>query len=146
MPMATKLGTMVIRLEGLLLKLLDPLITWSCDITWQTRNVSPLPQWLWPQNLARWWFTMRVFYPLSHMTILSRRLARWGDKLKSLYIHYHNAYGYQTWQGEESQKALWSRGFTRSCEKLDLIYLYYHKALWPQKLARRWLFIRSFRL
>ena len=33
------------------------------------------------------------------MTIKSRGLVRLHEKLKSLYLHYHNAYGYQFWQG-----------------------------------------------
>ena len=55
-PMATKLCRMVMYLDELLLiKSHDPFITWSCKITWQTKIIiSPLPQCLWPPNLARW--------------------------------------------------------------------------------------------
>ena len=54
MPMATKLGWIIIYLDGLLpIKSHDPLITWSCKITWQAKIIiSSLPQYLWPQNLA----------------------------------------------------------------------------------------------
>ena len=39
----------------------DSLITWSCQITWQTENtISSLPEWLWPPNLAERWLTLRV--------------------------------------------------------------------------------------
>ena len=34
----------------------------------------------------------------GYMTIWSRGLARSREILKSLYIHYYSAYGYQTWQ------------------------------------------------
>ena len=27
--------------------------------------------------------------------------ARSGDKLKALYLYYHNTYGHQTWQGDD---------------------------------------------
>ena len=63
-PMATKLDRMVTYLDGLLhIKLHDRLIRWSCDITWQSKVVSPLPQCLWPPNLTRLGLTMRCFYP-----------------------------------------------------------------------------------
>ena len=55
-PMATKLGRMVAHLDGLLqIKKHEPLITWSCEITWQAKtNVSPLSHCLWSQNLIGW--------------------------------------------------------------------------------------------
>ena len=63
-PMATKLGRMVTNLEQLLaILLLYPLVTWSCKITWQTKNISPLKQCLRPPNLARCWRTFRGSYP-----------------------------------------------------------------------------------
>ena len=34
-------------------------------------------------------------YSLSHMTILSRGIARWRNKQKLLYLYYHSAYGNQ---------------------------------------------------
>ena len=70
MYMAAKHYRMVTNLEGLLpMVLLDPLITWSCGITWQTKTIFPLPQCLWPQNLIRWWLSSSVFYLFSHITI-----------------------------------------------------------------------------
>ena len=33
-------------------KVNNPLITWSCKIAWQIKNIFPLPQCLWPPNLA----------------------------------------------------------------------------------------------
>ena len=54
MLMATKLGGMMTYLQGfLVIKSLDPLITWSCEITEQTKIIaSPLRQCLRPPNLA----------------------------------------------------------------------------------------------
>ena len=45
MVMVTKRDRMETNLEGLLpVKSQDPLITWSCNITWQTKTItSPLP-------------------------------------------------------------------------------------------------------
>ena len=31
---------------------------WSCEIMWQIKNISLLPQSLWPPNLSGWWLTM----------------------------------------------------------------------------------------
>ena len=47
------------------------------------------------------------------MTLQSRGLARSHDKLKPLYLHYHNAYDHKTWHGGElprvasTHKATW---------------------------------------
>ena len=35
----------------------------------------------------------------KRMTLQSRGLARSRDKLKPLYLHYHNAYDHKTWHG-----------------------------------------------
>ena len=69
-PMATKFGRTVTYLGGLPpIKLLDPSVTWSCKITWQTKIIiSALPQCLWSPNLASWWLTLRGFQADSHMT------------------------------------------------------------------------------
>ena len=54
--MATKLGWIVAHFIGLLpIKLHDPLITCSSEITSQAKGtVSPLSQCLWPGNLVGW--------------------------------------------------------------------------------------------
>ena len=82
--MATKLGRMVTYFDYLLLiKSNDHIITRFCETTWQTKNmVSPIPQCLWQQNMARWWLTSSDFYPQSHMTIPSRGVVKSRDKLK----------------------------------------------------------------
>ena len=70
-PMATKLCRIGTHLEGLLpIMLLDPLVMWFYEITWQTKaNISLLPRWLWPPNLARVWFTSnyKVIWPIDHV-------------------------------------------------------------------------------
>ena len=44
--------------------LLHSLVTWSCEITWETKAIIPsLPKHLWPQNYAGWWLTLSAFYP-----------------------------------------------------------------------------------
>ena len=55
MPMASKRGRMTTYLDGLLhVKSLDPLITWHCEITCQTKNIiSPIPQLIWPSKPGR---------------------------------------------------------------------------------------------
>ena len=64
MSMATKLGRMVTYLECLPpIKVLIPLVTWSCKISWQTKTIIyPLPQCLWPPDLPVWWLTLRGSY------------------------------------------------------------------------------------
>ena len=66
-PMATKFGIMVTHLEGLLpikshdtpIKSHDPLRTFSCKMTWQTKTIiSSLPQCVCPSNLAGKWLTL----------------------------------------------------------------------------------------
>ena len=96
--MATKLNKVVTYHEGLpLIKWHDP-VTWSCKITWKTKTIiTPLPQCLWPWNLAGWWLTIRDSYSWSHVTLWSCVLTRSHDKLKPFYLHYNNAYDHQTW-------------------------------------------------
>ena len=100
-PMATKLGRMMTDFEGILpIKSNDPLVTWLSEITWQTKTIiSPLPQCLCPPNLVESRLIMRGFNPRSHMTLWLSGLARSRDKLTLLYLHYHNTYENQTWQG-----------------------------------------------
>ena len=95
-----KHGRMVTYLEGILLiKSVGDLITWSCKIAWQTKTIlSPLPQCLWPPNMAGWWLTLSGSHPPSYSTLWSRDPVRLRDKLKPLYFHYHNPCGHQTWQ------------------------------------------------
>ena len=52
--MATKPKRMITYVDGFLpIKSHDPLITWSCKITWQTKIIiSSLLQWLWPPNVV----------------------------------------------------------------------------------------------
>ena len=89
--MATKLGRIVTYLDGLLtIESHDPLITWSCEITWKSNiTISPLPQSLYLPNLARWRLVMRDFYS-CYSILWSCGLARSGNKLKLLYLHYHS--------------------------------------------------------
>ena len=55
----------------------------SCSST--TKNiVSPLPQCVWPPNLAGWLVIMRGSSPQSHMTLWSRGRAASRDRLKHI--------------------------------------------------------------
>ena len=57
----------------------------SCSSTIRS-IISPLPQCLWPPNLAVWWITMRSSHPWSHMTLWSRGRSRLREKLKT-FLH-----------------------------------------------------------
>ena len=113
--MTTKLGRMVIYLEVLLLKKSrGSWVTWSCEITWQTKSiVCSLQQCLWAPILARWWLTLRGSYLWTHMDLQSHGLARSRDKLKPLYLYYQNGYSQETWQdgdiswGALTHKVIW---------------------------------------
>lgn len=63
MLISTKVGSVMTYRQRLpIIKLHDPLITWSCEITWQIKNVvSSAPQCMRPTNLAMLWHRMRVF-------------------------------------------------------------------------------------
>ena len=101
----------------------DHIITWFCQIMWQSKNISPLPQCLWTQNLAAWliltdfylvshdfittwsceitWQTKIILYPLTQYPWLSI-LAEWG------YTRRHSL----PW----IHQILWSRCLARSCK------------------------------
>ena len=76
------MARIVTHLDGLLLmKSHESLITWSYEITWQTKTIiCPLPQYLWQPNLPGWRLALsgsyhKVTWPLArwsyldHMTI-----------------------------------------------------------------------------
>ena len=63
--MATKYDRMMTYLKWLLpVKLPEPLVSWSCKITWQTKTIiSLLPQCPQPQNLGGWLVTYHELLP-----------------------------------------------------------------------------------
>ena len=62
-PMATNLDRKVTYLERLLsIMILDPLVIWSCKLTWQTKTIISL-QCLWPPIPAEWSNTMKSSNP-----------------------------------------------------------------------------------
>ena len=143
--LATKLGKMVTCFDKLLpIKSYDPLIPWSCEITWHTKTItSPLPQCLWPPNLTSWWLTLRGSYPQRYSTIWSRGLTRSLDKLKQLYLYYHDAYCHQTWSCVTYHEGIplikshddiikWSWKFTWQTKNIIYPLPQY---LWPQNSA-----------
>ena len=81
--MATELERMVTYANGFSpIKSHDLLIMWSCEITRQSKNISP--------PVAGWLLTMRGFFP-CYSTLWSDGLVRSCAKLKPLYLHYHLA-------------------------------------------------------
>ena len=91
--MATKLGRVGIYNQKLpSINSHNPLITWSCKVTWNIRSViSSIQRGLWPPNMARWWLTMRSFQPKKYTTLWTYGQVRPRDKLKT-YLYYRNAY------------------------------------------------------
>ena len=77
-----KLDRVVTYLEALLPILTqDPLIKWSCRITWKTKStIFPLQLRQWPINLKGWWITLRASYHniKSYYRVYSRKIERLG--------------------------------------------------------------------
>ena len=69
-PFATNPGRIVTYLERLpVKKILDPLVTCNCKITWQAKaNISPLTQCLW-RDLPRGAPTNIVTWPFNHVVL-----------------------------------------------------------------------------
>ena len=94
-PMATKLEMMVTYLEEVLpIMWRNPLIPWSCKITWKTKTIylhyrGDYGHQTWQDGDLPW----RASIHKLAVTFGSR------DRLTILYLHYHNAHSYQTWQG-----------------------------------------------
>ena len=113
-PMATNFYSIVTNFEQLLAMFLHPLVyplvTWSCKIIWQIKNIfSLLPQCLWPpqclwltlHQTGQGWLTMRGFCPQSHMNLESH------VKKQKTYLDYHNAYGHKTLQEASIHNVTW---------------------------------------
>ena len=76
-PMTTKLARMVTNPEELLPMLLDPLVTWSWKVMWQTKTIiSILTQCLQPPILGGVWLITRVLPIKSRKILWSRGHAR----------------------------------------------------------------------
>ena len=125
--MATKLGTMVTYLDKLLpIKSYDPLIMWSCNITWQIKNhyISTIRVPM-TTKLNKMVNYLDGLLPVKSYNLCSCGVVRSRDKRKLLYLHYHSAYGHQTSQDGNllwwapaykdtfDHMTLWSRGFMR---------------------------------
>ena len=127
--MTTKLGKMVTYLEGLLpIKLNDALIMWSSKITWKTKTIiSPIPQCLWPPNLAGQYLErlppMKLLDPLvtwpckimwqAIISSLPQRL--WPPHLARLWLTLSHSFP-------------WSSRLERPRDNLKPLYLHYHSA------------------
>ena len=81
------------------------------------------------------------------MTLFSRSIARSRFKLEWLYLHYHSAYGYQSWQYLDLPWRTLTYKVTRSFGHVDLQdHVTYKKVifpvpqcLWPPNVAGCWL-------
>ena len=63
MALATILGLWCIAWGFPPIKLHDPLNNWSCKIVCQTKIRTPLPECLWPPNIAGWQLTLMSSCP-----------------------------------------------------------------------------------
>ena len=89
--MATKLGKVVTHYEQLpLIKSYYTSVMQSNGIKWQAGDQVTMCYQMWQAS-------KRDFYSQNCMTLWSSGLAGTCDKLKPLYLHYHNTYEHQTW-------------------------------------------------
>ena len=130
MAIVTKLRRMVTYLTGLLpMILLDLLVTWSCEVMWQTKSIiSPIPRCLWPASLAEGVSYHKGSHPHGPLITWSSEIM-W--QTKTLYQHYHNVYHHQTRQDgdfnsfpQSNTIYLWL-GVVGSRDKLKSLYIHY---------------------
>ena len=134
-PMATELGRMITFLDWLL-HILDSLITWLYEITWQTKSIiSPIPRCLWLPNLLGWWLTFRESSTSwsPDPLIMWSCLITWQTKniifLLLQYIWPRNlACWSYTRKNSHSKSYLipQSRGFVKLRDMLNTLYLHSH--------------------
>ena len=152
--MATKLAKMVTYFDGCHpLTSHYSLITWSCEIMWQTKTaIFSLSKCLWPSNLA-WWLPTLIGSCLeSHTTLWSRSLLGSRDKLKPLFLHYRSPMA--TKRGRkvtyvDGLQPITSHGslITWSCEitwQPKIIISPLPQCQWPPDFASCWLTMRGF--
>ena len=61
----------------------DPLITWSCEVTWLIRSLlSPLSQGLWPSNMTGWRTYLWLEEPTYGLIWSSDKVVMCGDVTK----------------------------------------------------------------
>ena len=85
--MDTRISRVVIYNKGLIpIKSHDPLITWSCEITWQTKIIiTQLTEWFMVTKLCSMGTYLDGFLTIkSHDPLIT----------KQLYLHYNSAYGH----------------------------------------------------
>ena len=134
--MHIKLGRMMTNLEGLLpMMLLYSLITWSCEITWQSKviNMSTTTVRI-ETKFGRMVTNIQRFLPIMLLYFLVTWSCEIGDKIKTCQ-HYHHACDHLDWQGFDLpwggsiHKVTWPlSGLTRSYDKQKLLSLHYCNA------------------
>ena len=136
--MTTKLGMVVTYLRRLVpIKSYNSWVTCSYRITWQT-------------ILSAVSMAIKLDSMATYLTLWSSGFARSYDKLKPLYLHYHNAHGHQTWQGgglpwglPQLYITLWLYGLSRSYGKLKPLSPL-PECLWPPNMVGWRLALMSF--
>ena len=94
MAVTTKLGSGATNHEGLPIKSHGYIITWSCEIIWQTKIIYP--QCLWLPKFGR----VDIYTEELPSINSHNALTTWSREiLHLLYLYCNKAYGHQTWQG-----------------------------------------------
>ena len=145
MPVTTKLGRGATYHEGLPIKSHAYIITWSCEISWQTKIVS-LRQCLWLPNFGRVSiYTEKLPYINSHNPLIM-----WSREiLDLLYLYYSKGCYHQTWWltirnfHPQSYRALWTRAHVRLCNEFKTL-LPPPECLWLPNLVALLPPVRSF--
>ena len=113
------------------------LITWSREVTRQIENlISPLPQSLWPSNMAS-----RATHLWNHMILWQRGDVWSHDKLKPWQILFGKAYGNETWQVGELWWSERTHEVTRWQTK-NKVFLPLED-VWPPNFAGSWRMVKQ---
>ena len=127
MCMASKLGRLLTFLRRLLLtESHDPLITWSCEINWEIKDVlSSLPQCLWPPHWPGGDIQWRA--PTHQITWYFSHVVSWGQKWNTLYLYFQLINDHQT-----LQVVTYYEGFAPT-KSYDSLNKWSRKAMWKIK-------------
>ena len=142
MPMATTLCRMVTYNEELPpINSYEPLITWSCKVTWQIKcYISPTIM-LVVTKPGR----VKTYHGGLPLSKSHDDMVLWDHVTSKTYLYYHKGYDHQTWQSCDLPWGASNQKVTRSFDYMVLkchetnqntFYLLYHKTYCPQTWQR----------
>ena len=97
------------------------MITWSCEITWQTKTTISTLRVPMATKLGRMVAYLDGLLSIKSHNLWSHGFVRSRDKLKSFYLQYYSVYGHQTWQAGNLPR--WDTAH-------NVTWLFHHVVLW----------------